>query len=252
MAYTVVLWIELAPAFLEKFKESGPPPLQRFATRTLPVFEKALVWILALGILLPTMHQSSLGSLMLLAGPRLHPLWNTGFLPLFYLITCLAMGFAVVLLESSFSSRIFGHKPDLALLNQLGRFAAWGTLLFVFLRFADLAWKGRLGLLVRFDLQSVLFWTETILFAAPFAVLLLMKRPASLGTLLRASMLVAFAGALYRFDTYLVAFDPGPGWSYFPSVTEQLVTIGLVSLELVIFAALVRNFPILSSGEKHV
>ena len=54
-----------------------------------------LLWIIALGILLPTMHQSSLGALMLIAGPRLHPLWNTGWLPLLFLMSCIAMGYAI-------------------------------------------------------------------------------------------------------------------------------------------------------------
>jgi Ni/Fe-hydrogenase subunit HybB-like protein len=63
-------------------------------------------------------------------------------------------------------------------------------------------------------------------------------------------MLVAVAGALYRFDTFLVAFDPGPGWHYFPSVTEQLITVGLVALELAAYVAIVKHFPILS-GERN-
>jgi Ni/Fe-hydrogenase subunit HybB-like protein len=252
MAYTVVLWIELTPAFLEKFKDDANwPRLRNFAQKALPVFDKALIWILALGMLLPTMHQSSLGSLMVLAGPRLHGLWNTPFLPLFYLITCLAMGYAIVVVEASFSAIAFKHKPAVRLLNRLGTFAAYGTLLFVVLRFLDLAVKGRLALIARFDLYSALFWVETLLFAVPFVILLTKKGNASLGSLLRAAMLVALAGALYRFDTFLVAFDPGPGWHYFPSVSEQLITIGLVALELSIYVAVVKNFPILS-GEQHV
>lgn len=248
MAYVVVLWIELAPAFLEKYKTSGPQKVQRLARATLPFFDKALIWILAVGLVLPTMHQSSLGSLMLLAGPRLHPLWNTAMLPLFYLITSLAMGYAVVVAEAAFSSRAFGHKPPVRLLASLGRFAVYGSLLFVCLRFADLSIKGRFGYLTRFDLYGTMFWIETILFVAAF--LMLLRSNQSLGSLLRAALLVAFAGALYRFDTYLLAFDPGPGWAYFPSVTEQLITIGLVAAEIAVYIAVVKNFPILSGARQ--
>ncbi len=63
-----------------------------------------MIWIIALGMVLPTMHQSSLGTLMLLAGSRLHPLWRTPLLPLLFLITCVSMGYAVVVFESAFSS----------------------------------------------------------------------------------------------------------------------------------------------------
>jgi Ni/Fe-hydrogenase subunit HybB-like protein len=74
MAYCVVLYIELIPAVFEKFGKS------------VPFFDKALIFIIALGMLLPTMHQSSLGSLMMLTGPRMHPLWFSPSLPLLFLI----------------------------------------------------------------------------------------------------------------------------------------------------------------------
>src|SRR6476619_7161789 len=75
MAYCVVLYIELLPAFLEKARDSKIEKLRNIATKLLPIFDKALIFIVALGMLLPTMHQSSLGTLMLLTGPRLHALW---------------------------------------------------------------------------------------------------------------------------------------------------------------------------------
>lgn len=247
MAYVVVLWIELSPAFFEKYKDRGPEKLQVFSRRALAFFDKALIWIVALGMLLPTMHQSSLGSLMMLAGPRLHPLWLTAFLPLFFLITCISMGYAVVVAEAAFSSRAFGHKAPVKMLLTLGRFAAAGTLLFVVARFIDLAFRGRLAATMRFDLYGVMFWIETALFVIPF--LMLMRREQSLGRLLRAAMIVAFGGAVYRFDTFLVAFDPGPGWAYFPSVAEQLITIGLIAAEIAVYVAIVKYFPILGGAE---
>ena len=248
MAYTIVLWIEFSPVFFEKFQYSKSEKLQRFSRSALKFFEKALVWIIALGIVLPTMHQSSLGSLMLLAGPRLHPLWNTPFLPLFYLVTCLAMGYAIVVFESSFSSIAFGHKTEMKMLRTLQKVAAYGTLLFVVARFADLAWRGRLGLLTRMDLYGISFWIETVLFLSPMYFAL--KKTLSLGALLRGAMLVAVAGALYRFNTFLVAYDPNPGYHYFPSVQEQLITVGLVAAEIAAYIAVVKNFPVLRGIQK--
>ena len=61
----------------------------------------------------------------------------------------------------------------------------------------------------------------------------------------RAAVLIAVAGTLYRFDAYLVAFNPGPGWSYFPTVPEIAITIGLVALEILVYILLVKRFPIL-------
>jgi Ni/Fe-hydrogenase subunit HybB-like protein len=70
----------------------------------------------------------------------------------------------------------------------------------------------------------------------------------SLGHLVRIAMVMIFAGALYRFDVFLVAFNPGAHWSYFPSVPELLVTMGLVAAEVIAYVFIVRNFPILSGG----
>src|SRR5690349_3127788 len=90
MAYTMVLWLELSPAFLEAAATSRRPAWRAIGARWLPVARTSLLWIVALGLLLPTMHQSSLGSLLLLSGPRLHALWNTPLLPLLFLVSCIA------------------------------------------------------------------------------------------------------------------------------------------------------------------
>ena len=68
----------------------------------------------------------------------------------------------------------------------------------------------------------------------------------NIGGMFRGSLFILLGGAMYRFDAYLVAFDPGPGWSYFPSVPETVITLGLVALEIMVFIWLVKRFPILS------
>ena len=244
MTYVVVLWIELAPAFLARFQDSGPVLLQRFARRTIPILDRALVWIIALGMLLPTMHQSSLGTMMLLAGPRLHPLWNTPLLPLLFLLTCLAMGYAIVVFESVFSSAAFHRKPETPMLAVLQKVAVTVGIAFVIIRFVDFAVRGRLALTMHLDFHGVIFWIETVLWLLP-AVILLTSRRVNLGNLFLGAMCIALAGGLYRFDTFLVAFQPGPGWHYFPSIQEMFISIGLIAMELALYVAIVRKFPIL-------
>lgn len=237
MAYVVVLWIELSPALLEN---ATRPVLVKIRT----VLNKALLWIIALGMLLPTMHQSSLGSLMMLAGPKLHPLWLTGWLPLLFLMTCMAMGYSIVVFESIFSSAAFGRKPETPMLINLQKIAAWGGLAFVVVRVIDLATSGSIRYAAHLDLYGTMFWIENVLWILPLAMMLATPRP-NLGSLFRGAIVIAFAGALYRFDTYLVAFNPGPGWHYFPSVPEMLISIGLISLEIAAYIAIVKRFPIL-------
>jgi Ni/Fe-hydrogenase subunit HybB-like protein len=238
MAYVVVLWIELSPALLERY------PNSKITQKARPILEKALLWIIALGMLLPTMHQSSLGALMLLSGPKLHSLWNTPLLPFLFLITCIAMGYSMVVFESIFSARAFGRKPETERLVKLQKVATSIGVVFVVIRFIELGIYGRLGLTTRLDLYGIFFWLEMVLWILP-AVMMLAAPSPTLGSLFRAAAVIAVAGALYRFDTFLVAFNPGPGWHYFPSVPEMFISFGIIAIEIAIYVALVKRFPIL-------
>jgi Ni/Fe-hydrogenase subunit HybB-like protein len=245
MAYTVVLWIELSPVFLEKGKESSWPRVRRFAERVGPKMEKALLWFVALGMLLPTMHQSSLGTMMLLTGPRLHPLWNTPWLPLLFLMSCLAMGYAAVIFESTLSSHFFRRPRETRMLAALAGVMVWVLLAFGLLRVGDLAVRGALARVAALDRYALFFLAEMVLVAAPLFLLASRARRTDPRRLFQAALLLMLGGGLYRFDTYLVAFNPGDHWSYFPAVPELLFTLGIVAFEIAVYIALVRKFPIL-------
>jgi Ni/Fe-hydrogenase subunit HybB-like protein len=249
-SYTFVLWIELSPAFLERARDSRAPAVARFATRALPIVNRALLWIIALGILLPTMHQSSLGSLMLLAGPRLHPLWNTGWIPLLFLISCIGMGYAAVVFEAALSSVFFKRRPEMEMLSGLSGAMVPIAFAYVALRVIDIIARGQLGALFAFDVFSVMTLLELALAVAPAIMLIDRTKRRNLGRLFRAAMLFMIAGSLYRFDTYLVAFRPGPHWSYFPSVAEILITLGLVAGEIFVYVLVVKFFPIVTVNER--
>jgi Ni/Fe-hydrogenase subunit HybB-like protein len=244
MAYVFVLWVELSPAFLEKWRDSRSSFLQGLSRAFLPIINKLLVFIIALGILLPTMHQSSLGTVMLLANQKLHPLWNTGLIPLLFLISCIAMGYAAVVFEGVISSLAFKRKPHTAMLARLYMPTVITVLIFLVIRFADIVIRGHLGTMFRFDLRGIMFWIEALLFLVPVFMLLSPKRN-DLGHLFRAAIFLMLAGALYRFDAYIVAFMPPGNWTYFPSVTEMLISAGMIAAEIMFFVILVKYFPIL-------
>ncbi|MGE3959989.1 MAG: Ni/Fe-hydrogenase cytochrome b subunit [Vicinamibacterales bacterium] len=248
MAYVVVLWIEIAPYLLEKYKDGANLALRRVARSALPALKKASIWIVALGLLLPTMHQSSLGTLMLLANSRLHELWRTPLVPLFFLLTCVSMGYAVVVFESAFSAVGFKRRPETEMLAGLAGIIVPLQFVVVALRLVDMGVRGVLGSLFAFDTRSIMVLLEMALFLAPAIMLLSPASRRDLGHLVRSAMVMMFAGAVYRFDVFLVAFNPGAHWSYFPSVPEILVTVGLIAAEVIAYVYIVRNFPILSGG----
>jgi Ni/Fe-hydrogenase subunit HybB-like protein len=247
MAYVFVLWLELAPAFMERWTEGSHPGLARFARKVTPVLDRAMIWIIALGLLLPTMHQSSLGSVMLLAGSKLHPLWHTPMLPLLFLISCVAMGFGVVVMESCLASRAFNRPRETGMLAGLSGATALALLLFILVRLIDLGLRGRLGLILALDGAAILFLAEMLLFAIPALMLMARRRRRNPAHLFRTAMLIMLAGSLYRFSTYLIAYQPGEGWHYFPTLPEIMITVGFVSLEVLLYVIIVKRFPIIGA-----
>jgi Ni/Fe-hydrogenase subunit HybB-like protein len=247
MAYVGVLWIELGPAFLEKWEATSKnSALVGFAKAGLKFYDKALIWIIALGVLLPTMHQSSLGTLMLLGGWKLHGLWNTPWIPLLYLISCVGMGYAVVVWESAVSSKVFKRQREDSMLISLSGAMVVVLGLYLLLRFADIVISGKTMLMFNSGMLSVMFWLEIALFAIPMVMLMRAKDRANFGTIFKASMLIMLAGALYRFDSYIVAFNPGKNWSYFPTTLELLITLGVIAFEIFLYIFIVKRYPILS------
>jgi Ni/Fe-hydrogenase subunit HybB-like protein/Fe-S-cluster-containing dehydrogenase component len=251
MLYTMVLWIEMSPAFLERWKEAGSGRIKRFAASALPKVERAMPYMIALGLVLPTMHQSSLGSLMLLAGDKLHPLWHTPLLPALFLVSCVAMGYAAVSLESLISARVFNRPRETPMLRALALPISVVLLAYVALRAVDILYRGKLGLVLAGDAYSMLFMLEMALFAVPALGLIIERRTAGSGFLLVVGVAVILGGALYRFSTFLIAFNPGPQWAYFPSLTEFAVTVGLVAAEIMAYTIIVKKLPILRGVTSH-
>jgi Ni/Fe-hydrogenase subunit HybB-like protein len=247
MAYVGVLWIELGPAFLEKWKAtSKSSALITFSEAGLKFYDKALIWIVALGLLLPTMHQSSLGTVMLLAGHKLHPLWHTAWIPLLFLISCVGMGYSVVVWESGVSSAIFKRPRHDSMLTSLSGAVLTTLMAFLAIRFIDLIVSGKFVMMFSSGFLSVVFWIEIALFAIPVVMLLRARSRADFKTMLRASMFIMLAGAMYRFNAYIVAFNPGPNWSYFPTTLELLITFGVIAFEVFLYVLIVKRYPILA------
>jgi Ni/Fe-hydrogenase subunit HybB-like protein len=247
MLYMMVLWVELGPAFLEKWKASGSQLGREFAEYFSPRLSRALPFIIALGILLPTMHQSSLCSLLIIAGQKVHPLWQTPLLPLLFLISCIPMGYGAVIMESQLATRVFGRRSENDLLRDLRGLMSLLLLAYVAIRLGDLAVRGQLGHL-GLDGFTALFALEIGFFLA--AAYFLKFRTLHAPVLFRTALLVLLGGALYRFSAFLFAFNPGPGWSYFPAVPELMITIGIISGEIALYLLIVKKLPILAALPK--
>ena len=241
-AYVLVLWLELAPAILEGRPEPKAAEYKRLLGKWLPV-------IVALGILLPTMHQSSLGTLMVIAGPKVSPLWQTEFLPLLFLMSAIIMGYAVTVFESLLSSVAFKRPFETPLLAKVSTVMFWFVSAYLVVRFGDLAVRGQLGNIFRDNFISVMFIIENVLFLEAVIVLAAPARRMNAQWLFISAMCLLLAGSLYRFNTFLVGFSPGPGWTYFPALPEIFITVGIVALELMGYLYFVKRYPVLPKVE---
>jgi Ni/Fe-hydrogenase subunit HybB-like protein/Fe-S-cluster-containing dehydrogenase component len=245
--YTCVLWIEISPSLMERWEREGKDRLRRIAQFWSPKLNRIMPYAISVGLLLPTMHQSSLGSLMLLAGEKLHPLWQTPLLPLLFLVSCIGMGYASTTLESLTSSRVFKRPRETPMLRMLARPAASVLLLYVVLRLIDVTMRGHLGTIMAGDVYSTLFVLEMGLFVIPAVALFFEGPRASPWLLVTAGVTVMAAGGLYRFSSFLIAFNPGPEWSYWPTWMEVMGSIGLVTLGIMGYTVIVKKLPIMRS-----
>jgi len=234
--YTLVLWIELVPPALERM---NMPRLRE------AVF-KSLYVIIPLGILLPTMHQSGLGGLIIAAGNKVSPLWQSPWIGFLFLTTAIVVGFSIVVFEGMLTVMGLGRRLELFLYRRLMQVLRWFLLFYLVARFADLWYRGALGaIFTESTVRSTMFWIENALFVVPAVILFHPEwRKHALPLFLTAICLILGAAVL-RFNALIIGFTPPAGYVYFPSVIEVLVSIGLLAVEAVGFIYIVKRFPIL-------
>ena len=234
--YILVMWIEFSPAFLEKL---GLGWVKK-------KLSKWMFFFIALGVLLPTMHQSSLGSMLVIFGGKVNPLWQSGFmLPLEYLLTAVLLGFSAVVVEVTLVSIGFKRPMETPLLSKLAKLM-WGVLLvYLLVRIGGLIQRGAISNAFQLTLESLSFWVEMISFSLP---LIMLARPSDRrnpGKLFGAAVLLILGAFMLRVNGYLVGFHNGEGWHYFPALPELMLTVGLVAFELLAYIVLVKFLPIL-------
>ncbi len=250
MAYVAVLWIEVLPSVFDGAAASESPRWSGFGKKWGAKLAKVMPFIISLAILLPTMHQSSLGGLMMLAETKVHPLWHTRLLPLLFLISCLSMGYGAVVVLVNLLRMTWNAKLDQRLFASMSKVNAGFLLAYVVLRVGDIAVQGKLKYLGA-NFYTALFLFEIALFLAP-GVLFLQKRvQENRGRLFGAALLALWAGAAYRVDTYLSVYRPGPGWEYWPSLGETTVTVGMAAIGMALFVFVSRKFPVVVVEEAH-
>lgn len=234
MLYLTVLALEFFPVPAEEFSALAK------IRRALIKFRLPLV---IAGIGLSTLHQSSLGSLFLIMPYRLHPLWYSPILPVLFFISAIALGLAMVSFESHFSAYIYRRKPETALLAELGSAARWVLILYLAVRFGDLAVRGQLGHLAGPEWQVKMFWFEIAVMAIIPVILLSIPRVRSnrQSQWALAGMGV-FGVVLNRIDVGGFIHATRGNVFYTPSWTEIAISAGIVAAAALVFLFMMERF----------
>jgi Ni/Fe-hydrogenase subunit HybB-like protein len=240
--YLTVLFLEFSPVILEH------PLFDRPVFRAIRrILKQATILLVIAGIVLSTLHQSSLGSLFLIAPHRVHPLWYSPIIWILFFVSAVGLGLMMVALESLVSAWLFGHRVRRDLLGGLGKVASVVLFLYAGLRIGDLAWRGELGAAIDGSFLGALFLFELAVSAMVPAVVLAIPRLRASSRGLGAAAVLTVLGTIgYRFNVCVVAFKRPEVMSYFPSLVELGVSLGIVAgagLLFMFFVEKLRVYP---------
>jgi Ni/Fe-hydrogenase subunit HybB-like protein len=239
MLYTSVLLLELSPMVFDRLDLATPRRLIHRLTTPLVI----------VGFILSTLHQSSLGSLYLIVPGKLHPLWYSPLIPVFFYLSALAGGIAMLILQAHLSARAFGRAFDRDLLEPLARTLVVLLTLYGVLRFIALRRRGVLAAAVAFDYESLLFLLE-ITVGVVLPVLLLSRRAfrERRAGLVAGSLLAVLGVVLNRVNVAVTGLERAAGFHYTPSALEVIVFVGLVALGFSLFTLAVRHLPVFADA----
>ena len=210
-----------------------------------PRIRKTYPFVVAGAYVAPILHQSSLGGLMVLAGHKVHPLWQTDLLPVLYLVQALVCGFGAVIVAVMSSCLVWRRPLDMKVLGDLSSLMSFTTIAWLVLRLGDIVVRGRLGEAFAMDAYGTMFLVETAAVAIPAIVLRSARMRETPRAVFSMAMLACFAGIAYRFIPTTLAYAPGKGSTYFPAIPEILITLGLVATVIGAFSLAVKWFAVL-------
>jgi len=253
MSYLTVLAIEFSPVVFEGLKWQK-------AAHTVHKFIMPFVII---GVVLSTLHQSSLGSLLLIQPAKLYPLWWTPILPILFFISAISIGLAMIIFESSVSARYFHRGLEIHLLEKLARAVPIVLAIYLIVRFTQLTLAGNLEYLFNSGLMSILFWTEIIVGSVTPLILFSFKRiRQSPNGLLIGAIILLVGMILNRFDvSWFAVRHPDPltyipslmqfNAHYIPSLPELSISVGIFSAGILAFGLAAKYLPLFENEDGH-
>ncbi len=239
--YSTVLALEFSGMVFEKLRWERAVKVQHAVT----------VPLVVLGVLLSTLHQSSLGTVYLIVPGKLHPLWYTPALPFLFWISAVAVGLAMVIVESNLSAHAFKRRLEMPVLVAVGRALLGVLFVFAVVRVHDLASRGMIGRALDLSYESCMFLVEFALgVLAPIALLAFPAVRRNSRGLYAAALLAALGFVANRLNVGITGFEGAQGGRYVPSFSEAFITLFLVALGFAAFGLAVRYLNVFPAEEE--
>ena len=234
MLYLTVLALEFSPVVFERF---------RFG-RALKVVHKITPLLVILGVILSTLHQSSLGTLFVIAPNKLHGLWYTPMLPVLFWVSAIAVGLSMTIFESTLSHRAFGVSLHPDLVGSLGKVISGVLAVYLALKLGSLGLRDSLHLALEDSLESRLFLLEMALVVTPMILFLWKRVRKSPQGMFYTAVLVILGVVLNRLNVGITGIERYAGNVYFPTFLEGASTIFVLACGFFAFAVITKYFNI--------
>ncbi|RLC82399.1 MAG: Ni/Fe-hydrogenase cytochrome b subunit [Chloroflexi bacterium] len=239
--YTVVLVLEIAPIILERLNWQGP----------LRLINTASAVIAGAGIVLSSLHQSSLGSLFLLMPYKLHPLWWTPLLPLMFFTSAAFSGLAMAIFVAVISYRAFRRHLELGVMANLAKVVFLMQSVYLAFKVGDLIFDGELALIFSSQRLSVLFLVEMLIgVIAPMFLFGMRKTRESAAGLVTGATCVLVGMIINRSNVAFMALAAPSGAAYFPHWMEIVLSIAVVAVGVLLFSLAALFLPVLPAKDR--
>jgi Ni/Fe-hydrogenase subunit HybB-like protein len=260
MIYLTVLYIEFSPMICERF--IGQVNLPGFLSKANTMVDtllrildfilgKIMFLFIIAGIVLSCLHQSSLGTLMVIAPYKIHPLYNSLLGPIFFLSSAMAVGLSMIIFESMIASKSLDRKPEMHLLTPLAKIIPYLLGIYIFLKIGDMFHRQSYLYLFDWSAPTMMFWIEFGgLTLIPFFLLMSEDVRRSPGSLLTTVSMIVSGIVLNRCTIFFIAYQPQfAEKNYIPALSEFALTIGLICTIIFVYRLVITIFPVLPAVE---
>jgi Ni/Fe-hydrogenase subunit HybB-like protein len=239
-AYTVVQVLEFGEIFTERIFRG----LHKFFVTILPA-------LIIVGVAIPTMHQASLGGLYLLLDGRLHPLWWSPIIFVFFLLSSFFVGPAMVMLESAISGKALKHTIPIDVLRSLAKIGGVAMIIYLVLRIGDLFLRNEIGSIFADSYEGVAFRFEIIIGLIVPIMIVFSPLSGKRFWLIVYGLCASFGVILNRLNVVVIGMMRDMGEFYYPTIYEIIVSVGLVSAGILIYLFVCENFNIVDQDSQH-